>query len=226
MLENGCTRRRADRPGRARAACVGVFGAVGALTGVLATSPADAATSLRCGNRLVSLGDSALRLRARCGEPDEIQAFTDVRVLFDVEGRRRERLLEIEEWVYLLGLGDIPRVVRLENGRVRDIEAAAFPTLSRDAAAAKDACRRQLFPLRRTTAAEVRLACGPPDQVDRWQDEITTRLRGRLGVRVRRLITRERWLYNFGENHLLRFFEFANGRLLEMDTGDRGFDPN
>lgn len=192
----------------------------------LASAPAEASTSIRCGNRLVSAGDPALELRARCGEPDDIQRFSDVRVLFDARGRRRERLLEIEEWVYLLGSGDIPRLVRIRNGRVHRIETARFTTLPRDSQRAKDRCRRQLFPLRSTTAAQVRLTCGVADQVDRWQDQITTAVPGRPQLTVRRLVTRERWLYNFGDNHLLRFFEFANGRLVNMETGQRGYDTN
>lgn len=182
---------------------------------------ADAQASIRCGNRLVNVGDSVLQLRARCGEPDDVQRFSDLRVLFDDRGNRRERLVEIEEWVYLLGTGDIPRLVRIENGRVRDVQTAPFTALARDGRLDLERCRRQLFSLQQTLAAQVRLTCGLPDQRDRWQDEITTRVQP--GVKVRQLITRERWIYNFGENHLIRMFEFANGRLVSMDTGRRGF---
>lgn len=197
-----------------KAAVVGGFTLLVALT-------ADASASIRCGNRLVSIGDSALQLRARCGEPDDVQRFSDIRILFDDAGRRYERLTEIEEWVYLLGTGDIPRLVRIENGRVRRIETAPFSTLPRDQKGAQDKCRRQLFALRTTTAAQVRLTCGRADQVDRWQDELVVRAPD--GSDIRRLVTRERWLYNFGPNHLLRFFEFTNGRLVSVDTGERGF---
>jgi hypothetical protein len=183
-----------------------------------------AAASIRCGNRLVNVGDSALELRKRCGEPDDVQRFSDIRVLFDDAGRRYERLIEIEEWVYLLGTGSIPRLVRIENGRVRGVETAPFSTLPRDSEGAKDKCRRQLFALKTTTAAQVRLTCGRADQRDRWQDERVVRTRG--GYEVRRLVTRERWLYDFGPNHLLRYFEFANGRLVRMSTGERGFEAD
>ena len=195
-----------------------------AFGGALLGAPVDAQASIRCGNRLVSVGDSAIELRARCGEPDDVQRFSDIRVLFGTRGLRRERLVEIEEWVYLLGSGRIPRLVRLENGRVRGIETATFTTLPRESEAAVERCRRQLFPLNTTSAAQVRLTCGLPDQRDRVQDELTTRTK--RGLEFRRLITRERWVYNFGSNHLLRIFEFANGRLVSMDTGERGFDAD
>jgi hypothetical protein len=195
-----------------------------AFAGSLTAAHVDARASIRCGNRLVSVGDSVIELRARCGEPDDVQRFSDIRVLFDGRGGRRERLIEIEEWVYLLGTGRIPRLVRLENGRVRAIETAAFTALPRESEAAVERCRRQLFPLNGTTAAQVRLTCGPPDQLDRIQDELTTRTK--RGLEFRRLVTRERWVYNFGSAHLLRIFEFANGRLVSMDTGDRGFDAD
>lgn len=189
----------------------------------LALWSAHAEGSIRCGNRLVGLGDSAIELRARCGEPDDVQRFSDLRVLFDDFGRRRERLIEIEEWIYLLGTGRIPRIVRLENGRVRAIETVAFSVLPRESEEAVEKCRRQLFPSN-ATAAQVRLTCGLPDQRDRVQDELTTRTQ--QGLEFRRLITRERWVYNFGANHLLRIFEFADGRLIAMETGDRGFDAD
>lgn len=201
-----------------------VGSALALLVGLTWPVQAHAQGSIRCGDRLVNAGDSALELRARCGEPDDIQRFSDIRVLFDGRGGRRERLIEIEEWVYLLGSGDLPRLVRLENGRIQEVRTAAFTALRRDSEDASERCRRQLFPLRTTTAAEVRLTCGLPHQKDRVQDEFTARTK--VGLEIRRLVTKERWVYNYGENHLLRIFQFENGRLVGMDTGRRGFDAN
>ncbi|NJK89422.1 MAG: DUF2845 domain-containing protein [Myxococcales bacterium] len=195
--------------------------ALGLAIGVtFALEAADAQAALRCGRRLVNEGDSALRLRSYCGEPDDIHRYSDVRALFDLDGRRLERITFIENWIFLRGEGDLPRIVRLEDGVVTAIEVAGFVVrlVGEDS---PERCRRQLFDLQRTSIAEVRITCGPPHQRDHWQEELVAKVDD-IGE-VRRLITRERWLYNFGPNHLVRLFEFANGRLLEQRTGDRGF---
>src|SRR3569833_1815172 len=70
--------------------------------------------------------------------------------------------------------------------------------------------------------AEVIIKCGAPERQDDWADELIEH-RGVLGERFVNT-ERERWIYNFGANSFLRFLLFENGRLVEIATGERGYD--
>ena len=43
------------------------------------TSGASAWSSMRCGSRLVSLGDPLYEVRATCGEPDHVETYVEYR---------------------------------------------------------------------------------------------------------------------------------------------------
>jgi hypothetical protein len=185
--------------------------------------------NMRCGNRLLRVGDPMIQARVVCGEPADMQRLSDVRILIDEQGQEQRSLTAVEEWIYLGEGGDLPRRVRFENGTIVAIGSAAFRGVSEQRETRDDQCRRQLFSLNDTTAGEVRLVCGDPVQNDRWQDEVVVRNitpgASTVGLsEVRRLVTRERWIYNFGPQQFLRVYEFANNRLVRMETGKtKGF---
>ena len=66
------------------------------LVGLLA-SAAQAASTLRCGSSLVSLGDPAFEVEAKCGAPVS-REFLGYRERSDDWGFRQE--VALEEWVY------------------------------------------------------------------------------------------------------------------------------
>src|SRR3569832_2795699 len=70
--------------------------------------------------------------------------------------------------------------------------------------------------------AEVFIKCGAPGWQDDWADDLIEH-RGDLGEHF---VTTERvrWIYIFGANSFLRFLLFENGRLVEIATGERGYD--
>jgi hypothetical protein len=49
------------------------------LAAVLVTSAASAWSSMRCGSKLVSLGDPMYAVRAICGEPDHVESYVEYR---------------------------------------------------------------------------------------------------------------------------------------------------
>ena len=94
--------------------------------------------ALRCGTRLVSIGDTRFEVLQKCGEPDFVEAWEEeliqrdfgIRRQFDSESRRytwyREPFLvkeqvKIEEWTYNLGPTRFVRYLRFENGVLTDI---------------------------------------------------------------------------------------------------------
>lgn len=106
-----------------------------------AFSDAGAADTLRCGSRIVTIGETRAAVRAKCGEPTSVEVRYEKRIqrdfyrdLFPPRGteRLRERekyrdplfvevYVEIEEWTYNLGPTSFVRYLTFENGRLVDI---------------------------------------------------------------------------------------------------------
>ena len=212
-----------------------VWSPVVAVLTIVFGAPAPAAASLRCGGRLVSEGDSVLELKARCGPPNhrEVRPVLVARgfetprrglirrtpsgpdeVVLAPPTLRRVRYTRdrVETWLYAHRDGDLPRLVTIRRGRVADIE-----TLSRIDVGPDEGCARAL-PSRGTPLGVVYLACGAPDDRAVWETEESLEVRG---VLRRRLVVRERWTYDPGPGRLLRVLEFANGKLLGVETGHR-----
>lgn len=77
--------------------------------------------SLRCGTKLVSLGDLALQVRDKCGDPisEELIGYTLRPARHSGDGNERE--YKIEQWVYGPEQGYY-HVLKFEAGRLRDID--------------------------------------------------------------------------------------------------------
>lgn len=87
------------------------------------------ADSMRCGNQLVSSGDSRSEVRARCGDPTDVETRTVLRRSgFDIEGRRGSNFsqdtyveIPVEVWTYNFGPYKLMRQVQFVNGRLDEI---------------------------------------------------------------------------------------------------------
>ena len=106
------------------------------------------ASSLRCGVRLITVGDYKARVLAECGEPDHVEAWEEERVYnfrhhpayygiyedFEYSDRRYgdekpyriRKFVLVEEWTYNHGPGRFMDHVRLENGVVQDIRSGKY----------------------------------------------------------------------------------------------------
>ena len=73
---------------------------------------------LRCGDRLVELGERTAEVLAKCGAPLTRDRWTETRTH---DGKIL--LVNVEEWVYSADDGSFRRLLRFENGRLRSIEA-------------------------------------------------------------------------------------------------------
>ena len=97
------------------------------LAALLLAGPA-AADSFRCGNKLVTDGDSADKVRALCGEPTDIKRnVTLQRPVIWRDGRPyyvSEDMVEVtvEYWTYNLGPNKLMRRLRIDGGIVTEIE--------------------------------------------------------------------------------------------------------
>ncbi|MBT8350561.1 MAG: DUF2845 domain-containing protein [Deltaproteobacteria bacterium] len=93
------------------------------------------AYALRCGGRIVSLGDTPLQVVDKCGQPDHIEARQETRHLTDYyyhkhyqsKGWQKPPLLatetiQIEEWIYNFGPTRFMRHLIFMSGRLGKIE--------------------------------------------------------------------------------------------------------
>jgi len=97
---------------------------------VLGLSAASSANAMRCGTKLIARGDHVSKILQYCGEPDYTQSRRAQRSYHNRYGHVLysgfyEEVL-IEEWTFNLGPHKLMRVVKLENGIVRDIEHLGY----------------------------------------------------------------------------------------------------
>ena len=99
--------------------------------GLLAAAPSFAA--LRCGNHLVSEGDTRSEVASKCGEPDDVVNQRSVyrRPVIWTQGRPYyigEDFIEVqvENWIYNLGPNKLMRKLRFEGGLLAEIETLGY----------------------------------------------------------------------------------------------------
>jgi hypothetical protein len=98
------------------------------------------ASDLRCGSKLISVGDSKYDVLRKCGEPAHVETWQEFRTgrdLFisvpvspEVEIFRRsptvQEFVTVEEWEYDLGQSRFIRYLRFENGRLIRIRTGDY----------------------------------------------------------------------------------------------------
>jgi len=114
---------------------------------LFALTPAMAA-SIRCGVRLITVGDFKARVLAECGAPDHVEVWEEERVYrfshhpgyygiydsYEYRSRNYEggqpyrikKLVIIEEWTYNNGPSRFMDHLRLENGVVKEIKSGDY----------------------------------------------------------------------------------------------------
>ena len=90
------------------------------------------ALAFHCGTKLVHEGDTAGAVRAKCGEPSEINVRSILRrPLIWIRGRPVFASTEfvevpIETWVYNFGPNKLMRRLRFEDGQLVEIETLGY----------------------------------------------------------------------------------------------------
>jgi hypothetical protein len=100
--------------------------------GVLSAAQPARADVMRCGDRLVTEGDTAALVRERCGAPSETRLERKlVPAVIWRDGRRiqlpgGDREIIVEFWTYNLGPNRFMREFRLEEGVVVEIRTLGY----------------------------------------------------------------------------------------------------
>lgn len=186
--------------------------------------------SLRCGGRLVSVGDARIDLLGRCGEPALRERRVDERwegVTDGVAGQGMRVATVIEDWTYDFGPQSFVQIVTLTNGRITGIQGRSYGYSSHGPKPAR--IPRSRCDLGTVHEGDVKLdvlaRCGEPAAVDSW-DEV----RGVFAVVDRGVaagqsvaVRVEIWTYDLGPNQFVRFVRLENGRVTAVSTGTYGY---
>jgi hypothetical protein len=87
----------------------------------------NAVSAMRCGHKLVQLGDHINEVLARCGEPESVETRTKIvgnilhhpRRTLDIQEYEQ---IQVEDWVYNFGPSRLQYYLRFENGELKEIK--------------------------------------------------------------------------------------------------------
>lgn len=179
---------------------------------------ASTSDTLRCGNKLVSVGDTKAEVIIKCGAPSWRDDWTD-EIINNVNTADELRVsIDRERWVYNFGPNSFLQFLLFENGKLISISSGDYGFDERHPSIKPcdgDEISKGL------TQYEVLQRCGEPFFKDTRQEE---QLRNVDRHTKRLTINRvDEWTYNFGPTRFLRILKFENGKLTDIETGDRGF---
>ncbi len=82
--------------------------------------------NMRCGDRVVSVGDSATDLMAKCGEPASKNKWEEVIRERLGDDTARKIYITVEDWTYNFVPNQFLRIFTLRNGKVTDIRTGGY----------------------------------------------------------------------------------------------------
>lgn len=190
---------------------------VAAIGLLIALSPAVAA-SLRCTHGLVKTGDQAVEVRAACGAP----SFVDPWIAGP--GLAYGAAASMEAWTYNRGPSQLLRILIFRDGELIRMRTDGHGFRERRGASG---CQPTDI-VEHISKYRLLQMCGQPAQQS-GLFVFSSRRRLGDGRHVFRRhsgvpVYRERWIYNFGDNRLLREVTLENGKVVAIDTLGRGFD--
>lgn len=175
------------------------------------------AFAFRCGDQIVSEGDSKAEVIMKCGEPEARDARTEEIIEKNDIGRKHRTRVFIDVWTYNPGPNAFIRVLTFTNGKLTDIKETTYGVTEKRSAGAS--CDDQP-PRIGDTKGEVRIKCGEPVWKDSREEETIEMLDE--GRKKKVIIAIDEWTYNFGPSRFIRIYQFENGRLTDIRTGGYG----
>lgn len=178
--------------------------------------PCTNALALRCDNGLIDEGDRRLKVRQACGEPTWInnQAHAHAGSL------THSQLNDVEEWYYNFGPNRLVQVLIFRNNRLSQIQSAGYGYTE----GYPGSCNSSDI-ITGMSQLELVVRCGQPADrelhyrnVTRYYPQYQT---GSLIYPIHQYV--EEWTYNFGHNKFLRHVTLLDGRIIHVETGERGY---
>ncbi|MFN7550205.1 MAG: DUF2845 domain-containing protein [Pseudomonadota bacterium] len=183
------------------------------LAALLLLCAAAEAQALRCDGRVVDVGDHAIQVRERCGEPFWIDAYTEVLVQGEYGPLEQRVERPVEAWYYNFGPNRLLRRLLLVDDRLLREDSLGYGV----AAIGAD-CRLDALPVG-TPAGALVARCGEPaSRRDRWREIIR---RDSAGNAHRRFVRDEDWVYDLGASRDRRLLRLVDGVLQGVERLDR-----
>ncbi len=174
------------------------------------------AFAFRCGNDLVSAGDSKITVVNKCGEPDWVDRWSEEVIDFPDTDHEYRSVRINERWVYNPGPRQFIRIIIFNGSTVSTIETGGRGFIP---APTKGRCDFDSFPIG-TNPGEVAARCGEPDAKDTRYEAVTQRI---AGGRRQVSMTIDEWTFNLGPTQFMRILTFRNGELIGIRAGEKGF---
>ncbi|MBF0493140.1 MAG: DUF2845 domain-containing protein [Deltaproteobacteria bacterium] len=169
--------------------------------------------ALRCGNQIVSEGDTSAQVLAKCGEPqirDDQQQQT-------VEKLGSEYIhkisIPVEDWIYDFGSNRLVQVLRFENNRLSKISSGGYGGYKNN----PERCQNSFsYVSIGETKAQILLKCGLPSWKSSEEEILKVIKSGPYSEYLKSNI--EIWNYQMDVKNPVRVLRFRNGVLEWMDS--------
>lgn len=154
------------------------------------------ALALRCGNRVVATGAQDFQVRASCGDPFWSDGYANIEVIGAREPFERQREVQFDVWYYNFGPSQLMRALLFRDGVLvrEDTLGYGVGEIGSDCNPRRDYAG--------VSVGELVARCGEPASRRRLTDTLVNR--PRPGVELWRDLRREEWVYDFGEQRLVR----------------------
>ena len=179
---------------------------------------------MRCGNKLVSVGDTKIEVILKCGEPffRNTIALKSIKVKtphVSLEGQITSATTEeIEQWAYVQGPGTLLKILTFQGSQLVNIEHGDRVADGRDRSST-------LIVSPGDTQAQILQRYGEPlyQEVLGFDSE---KFESKISASDEKVVTTtneklERWTYHLGPNTFLKILTFKGGKLIKVEQGER-----
>ena len=203
------------------------------LVAALAAFPAYA-DAVDCQGGAVFIGQTALDLLGKCGEPSWSDERIQERSTFVFDPSRqlsevRKISVIVARWTYDFGPSRFIQTVTLEDGKVVAVDRGGYGSavaIPRPVRAVVVRCEPQRSFHVGDGMADVLSRCGEPVLRDSKRIERQLAIPDLYGVVYGESVAVdvETWTYNFGATAFQRRLTFVDGKLVKIATGSYGYD--
>lgn len=169
-----------------------------------------AAGLMRCDGGVVNTEDRSFEVLRRCGEPSFRDEWDEYLAYHHLPSAH------VTAWYYNFGPSRLLHVLRFRNGRLTSIDTDGYGFNEGDGS-----CRPGDIVFGMTQFALLSQCGEPAARERRIELRSFPRRDGRHTYPV--TVRIDEWLYNFGPSSFIRIVTLVNGRVDEVETGDRGY---
>ncbi len=172
------------------------------------------AITVKCDDGMVEMSDSKYEIVSKCGDPT-FKDFSKVTRVSKKSDEVVQKFVTIEDWLYNFGRDRFVIVFTFENDKLVGMRSLGY---GRSNGEKPDFSKKVVIG---DPAVRLLFLYGPPSyKEERVETSVISR---KDGVTIPEQKTVATWTYNLGPSRFMRIYHFVNGRLRQIEKGDRGF---